>query len=349
MDEPISYAMRNTEALGHWLNFNTPSELKDWSFLAIEFILVLGIICAVIHAVQHHRKSGHYSALLTLLGAFTYGLLCDIASYYTVENFWHGEFSVMLVYNRLPLYIALFYPAVIYHLCMTIRRYEFSRSVETLSTAFYAGLTYMIFDNLGPMLNWWIWDRADPTTWPYLNAVPVTSYFWFFSFTGAFALVSRIVCWDWVEQGKSPKLIGAGVAALPVLVCVAGAGLFVPYNILSYNGMIPQAATMYAVVLGLAGLVFVLNFRRPRMPRDRLLMIFPLVYIVGHLYIYIAKFEIYYSVDADGLSAEGLAVGNLIVAVVAIIASMTITLLSHPSEASGSRDRGSASNLEGLK
>ncbi len=144
--------------------------------------------------------------------------------------------------------------------------------------------------------------------------------------------MSRIVCWDWVEQGKSPKLIGAGVAAIPVLVCVAGAALFVPYNMLAYNGMIPQAASMYAVVLGLSGLTFVLNFRKPSVPRDRLLMIFPLVYLVGHLFIYVAKFEIYFSVDANGLSAEGLAVGNLIVAVLAIIATTTITLVSHPSD-----------------
>jgi hypothetical protein len=182
------------------------------------------------------------------------------------------------------------------------------------------------------MLNWWIWDRADPTTWPYLNAVPVTSYFWWFSFTGAFALVSRIVCWDWVEQGKSPKWIGAGVAVTPVLVCVAGAALFVPYNLLAHNGMIPQAATLYAVVFSLSGLTFVLNFRKPSVPRDRLLMIFPLVYLVGLLFIYIAKFEIYFSVDANGLSAEGLAVGNPIVAGFAIIAATTITLLSHPSD-----------------
>jgi hypothetical protein len=309
-----------------------PSELSDWSFLAIEFILVVGTICTTLHAVRHHKESGNYSALLTLLGAFGYGLLCDIASYYAVGNFWHGEFSVMLVYNRLPLYIALFYPVVIYHICMTIRRYEFSRTIEAISTAFYAGLFYMTFDNLGPMLNWWIWDRADPTTWPYLNAVPVTSYFWWFSFTGAFALVSRIVCWDWVEQGRSPKLIGAGVALIPVLVCVAGAALFVPYNMLSYNGMIPQAATLYALVLGLSGLTFVLNFRKPSVPRDRLLMIFPLVYLVGLLFIYVAKFEIYFSVDANGLSAEGLAVGNLIVAVVAIIATTAVTLVSHPND-----------------
>ena len=39
-------------------------------------------------------------------------------------------------------------------------------------------------------------------------------------------------------------------------------------------------------------------------------------------------------VDADGSSAEGLAVGNLIVAVAAIAGSMAITLLSHPTEPS---------------
>jgi hypothetical protein len=332
MEEQISYAMRNTEAVQSLITFNAPSALKDWSFLAIEAILVLGAVCAVIHALRHRREHGHSSALLTLLGCFTYGLLIDITSYYTVENFWHGEFSVMLVYNRLPLYIALFYPAFIYHACMTIRRYEFSPAVEAISVGFYGGLTYLIFDNLGPMLNWWIWDRADPTTWPYLNAVPITSYFWFFSFTGTFAFVSRIICWDWVEKAKSPGLIAGGVAAIPILVCLLGMVIFVPYNMLAYNGMIPQAASMYALLFGLAGLTFVLNFRRPKAPRDRLLMIFPLVYVVGHLYIYVAKFEIYFSVDAAGSSQEGLAVGNLIAVVVAAIGSLAITLLSHPTD-----------------
>ena len=332
MEEHISYAMRNDEAVDSLISFNAPGALLDWSFLAIEAILVIGTVCAIVHALRHRRENGVPSALLTLLGCFTYGLLIDIASYYTVENFWHGEFSVMLLYNRLPLYIALFYPAFIYHACMTIRRYGFSPVVEAISVGFYGGLMYLIFDNLGPMLNWWIWDRSDPTTWPYLNAVPITSYFWFFSFTGTFAFVSRIICWDWVAQGRSSKRIAAGVAAIPFLVCLLGMALFVPYNLLARNGMIPQAATLYAILFALAGLVFVLQFRKPGVPRDPLLMVFPLVYVVGHLYIYIAKFDLYFAVDAGGLSPEGLAVGNLIAAVVAMIGSLTITLLSHPAE-----------------
>ena len=332
MDEHIAYAMRNAEAVDSLIYFNAPGALKDWSFLAIEAIILVGTVCAVAHALRHRKEHGNSSALLTLLSCFLYGLLMDIASYYTVENFWHGEFSVMFLYNRLPLYIALFYPAFIYHACMTIRRYGFSAGVEAVSVGFYGGLTYLIFDNLGPLLGWWIWDRSDPTTWPYLNSVPLTSYFWFFAFTGSFAFVSRIICWDWVAQGKSPKVIGAGIAAIPILVCLIGMALFVPYNLLANNGMLALAASMYAVLFAVAGFVFVFSFRRPASSRDRLLMIFPLTYVVGHLYIYVAKFDLFFSVTADGFSQEGLAAGNLIAAVAAMIGSLSITFFSHPVE-----------------
>ena len=337
MEEHISYAMRNQEALEAFVWFNPPSALLDWSFLAIESILLIGTVCAVLHALRHRRQTGSPSALLTLLACFLYGLLIDIASYYTVENFWHGEFSVMFLYNRLPLYIALFYPAFIYHAYMTIRRYGFPPLVEAVSVGFYGGLTYLIFDNAGPMLNWWIWDRSDPTTWPYLNAVPITSYFWFFAWTGSLAFLMRTICWDWVARGRGTAWIAGGVAAIPVANCLLGMLLFVPYNFFARSGMIPQAAALYAVLFALAGGVFVFHFRRPGGQRDRLLMVFPLVYVVGHLYIYIAKFDLYFAVDPGGTSQEGLAVGNLIAAVVAMLGSLTITLLSHPVESTPPR------------
>ena len=126
--------------------------------------------------------------------------------------------------------------------------------------------------------------------------------------------------------------IAAGVAAIPFLVCGLGMALFVPYNLLAYNGMIPQAASLYAILFALAGLVFVFHFRKPAVRRDRLLMVFPLVYVVGHLYIYVAKFDLYFSLDASGLTRDGLAAGNLVAAVMAMVGSLAITLLSHPAE-----------------
>ena len=41
-NENIAYAMRNTEAREHFFNFNAPSQLLDWSHLAIEWIMILG-------------------------------------------------------------------------------------------------------------------------------------------------------------------------------------------------------------------------------------------------------------------------------------------------------------------
>ena len=330
MDEHISYAMRNTEAIGSLIYFNAPGALKDWSFLAIELMLLVGTVTAVLHAMRHHRKTGTWSAVLTLIGCFTYGLLTDITAYYTVENFWHGEFSVMFLYNRLPLYIALFYPAFIYHACMTIRRYGFSPLVEGISVGFYSGLTYLIFDNLGPSLGWWIWDTEDLRTLPYLNAVPVTSYFWFFTFTGSFAFLSRILCWEWPEKGRSGGAILAGGVALPFATYLLGALLFVPFNLFSHSGYMVQAGAFHAVLFASAGAVFFFNYRKPTSRRDALLMIFPLVYLVGLAYLYIAKFSLFFGVGPDGLTEEGLAAGNLIAVVLAIVASSTVLLLSHP-------------------
>ncbi len=330
MNEHIAYAMRNTEATGRWVSFNSPGELHDWSFLAIEFVLLVGVVCAVLHAWRDYKLGGRPSALLTLLGAFLFGLLNDIVSYYTVESFWHGEFSVMLLFNRLPLYISVLLATLLYHLCMTMRRYEFPRTVEALGVGFYGGLMYMIFDNLGPMLEWWIWDRSDPTNWPFLWAVPITSYFWFFAWTAIFAAVCRVVCWDWVEAGRGPARIAAGVALFPLVTCIAGILVFVPLNVLGFYGLHGWIAALYAVSFGVAGMTFVLWSRRPRAPRDPLLMVFPLVWAFAHLCLYAAKLDIYLDVNADGFSADGLAVGNPFVAVVALVAFTAITLASHP-------------------
>lgn len=330
MNEHISYAMRNTEATSRWVSFNWPSELHDWSFVAIELILLVGVVCAGLHAWRDYKSSGRPSGLLTLLGALVFGLLNDIVSYYTVESFWHGEFSVMLLFNRLPLYISILLATLLYHVFMTIRRYDFPRAVEALSVGFCAGVMYMIFDNLGPMLEWWIWDREDPTNWPFFWAVPMTSYFWLFAWTAIFAALCRVVCWDWVQAGRSSASTVAGAFLFPVVTCVVGIVVFIPLNILGLYDLHAWIAVLYALCFGLAGLAFVLSWRRPRRPRDPLLMVFPLVWAFGHLFLYAAKLDLYLEVDASGMTADGLAAGNPLVAVAALIAFTAITLASHP-------------------
>jgi hypothetical protein len=87
---------------------------------------------------------------------------------------------------------------------------------------------------------------------------------------------------------------------------------------------------IHAVSFFLAGYWFLLQYRKPVVPPDRLLMFFPVLWIVAHLYIYIAKYDKLWAVTADGLNVDGLAVGNLLVVGAAMIIGMTMTLLSHP-------------------
>jgi hypothetical protein len=339
MQEHIAYAMRNEEATNSLLYFNSASELLDWSFLAIQGIIFIGVIISIIHALKYKQKTGSNSALLTLLACFLYGLTMDILSYYTVENFWHGEFSIMLLFNKLPLYIACFYPAFMYHAYMIIKRYDFSPLTEAICVGFYSGLMYLIFDNLGPILGWWIWDTSDPTTLPYINSVPLTSYHWFFTFSIAFALINRIISWNWVSSGASKIKLTIAHALQPIGTILLGTIFFIPYNLFSKSAppydMLPWAANfelaslVHAVTFGLAGWLFLMKWRQPQGERDELLMAFPFLYLVGHAYMYIAKFDLFFTVNSEGLS-NGLAVGNLFAVLLALIGTSAIVLLSHP-------------------
>lgn len=198
----------------------------------------------------------------------------------------------------------------------------------------------MIFDNYGPMANWWIWDTSDLTTLPYVSSVPLTSYAWFFLFTSAFTFINRKISWEWVKNGDSNIKIGIAHAVQPVLTVFFGAMLFIPHNLfvkssppydmLPWDANVEMAALLYAFIFGLAGWHFLMKWRKPKQERDTLLMAFPFLYLVSFAYMYIAKFKLYFTVSAEGLSQEGLAVGNLLVVLFAIIIAATIVLLSHP-------------------
>ena len=294
----------------------------DATFLAIELLMLLGFGLAVAHAVRERRRTGRASALLTLAGCFAYGLVVDITAYYTVDSFRHGEFTVMFLNHRLPLYIALFYPAFLYPVFMTVRRFGFSPRVEALSVGFYGGVTYLLFDNLGPLLGWWTWDRHAELNQPFLSSVPLTSYQWFFLFTAAFAVVARRVCWDRYD-GRSTGRTWLEVLAIPLLTYALGALVFIPFNVLVAQHWYAADAFAYAVVFTAAGLAFLLSLRRVEAPRDPLLMAFPLLWVVGLLYVYVATY------DRAAHAAPG-TTGNLVAVGAAMVASVAMTLRAHP-------------------
>lgn len=301
------------------ISFRSPAG-ADPTFLAVELLMLLGFALALAHAVRERRRTGRASALLTLAGCFLYGLVVDITAYYTVDSFRHGEFTIMFLNHRLPLYIALFYPAFLYPVFMTVRRFGFSPRVEAVSVGFYGGVTYLVFDNLGPLLGWWTWDRGAELNQPFLSDVPLTSYQWFFLFTAAFAVVARRICWDRYD-GRSTRRTWLEVLLIPPLTYALGALVFIPFNVLVANHWYAADAFVYAVVLTTAGFTFLLGLRRVEEPRDPLLMAFPLLWVVGLLYVYVAT--------ADRHGAAGTE-PNAYAVMTAMVASVAITLRAHP-------------------
>ncbi|MEM8594142.1 MAG: hypothetical protein AAGF06_04915 [Pseudomonadota bacterium] len=337
--EHISPAMRNVEATQSLFYVNTPSQLLDWSFLAIEAIILVGTILAIIHAWRYRQRTGSSAALLTFLNCLLYGLFMDILSYYTVENFWHGEFSVMLLFNKLPLYIAFFYPALFYHTVMMVRRYDFPPMVEAICTGLFTATLYMIFDNIGPVLGWWVWDLNNPTTLPYLDGVPLTSYHWIFMFTAVFALLNRFISWEWLEHGASKLKLTLSVLLQPVLTVFIGSLVFIPYNLFAQSSppydMLPWAVNLklasliHALFFGFAMWLFVSQWRKPIGQRDNLLMTFPFIFIVGHAFVYFSKIDLFMHTDLQGKAVEnGLQTGNLMVAILAIVAASAMVLVT---------------------
>ena len=57
MDQPISYAMRNAEAVQSWIFFNAPSSLLDWSFTTIEWMVYACAALGLCHALRSRRST----------------------------------------------------------------------------------------------------------------------------------------------------------------------------------------------------------------------------------------------------------------------------------------------------
>ena len=331
----IAYAMNNKEATEALVYTNSPFELLNPTFFGLECIFFVGIILSIVHAVRYDRGNSTNEAKITLLNCFFYGITIDILSYYTVENFWHGEFSIMFLFNRLPLYIALLYPTFMYHIIMTVKRYDLSPIKGSLVAGFFASTMYLIFDNTGPVLGWWIWDMQDSTTFPYANSVPVTSYHWFFTFAIGLSLVNY-----WVLKFKDDiaKLVLAMVAQ-PFLTILAGSLIFVPYNLfgkgmppydmLPWDQNLTYATMVHLVFYTFTGWLFYIGWKRPAHSRDTLLLIFPFMYLTGHIYFNVYAFDAMFKANENGLVGE-LAVGNLVAVILATVTTAALFLVSHP-------------------
>jgi hypothetical protein len=329
-EEHVAYAMQNAEALNSLLWFNNPATLKHWTQPVLEILVITGALLGLAHALGHARKNGQLANLYTWIACVFYGIFIEIITYSTVDNFWHGEFTVMLYHNRLPLYIMLLYPALIYTTLITVQALKLNelrcgRIIEALSAGFFIQMIYAPFDNIGPRFHWWIWDMPNETLWPFWSSVPSTSYFWILSTAISMCLIARWLLWELGPKknfghGKMLLLaIGVGLLANVLMVV-----LMLPSSILAQGFQLYfQSASLIVLCMLTAAWVYFLAPKTYPSKPEPLVMAFPILWCSWHLILYATTFDDLLSTRGDGLTMDGMPMGNF------IIAGITLALSIH--------------------
>jgi len=142
-----------------------------WSFLLIQAVTLALAVATFLHA-RRDRTS-----LVTWLAIVTYGVTMETLTYNFVDNFGHGEFSLMFG-GRLPLYIIAVYPVLLYTGIAIARRL----GLPPIGAGLLIVLLDVPYDLVGPRLGWWRWFDGHPEIAVRWSGVPVTSYFWHLSF-----------------------------------------------------------------------------------------------------------------------------------------------------------------------
>ena len=317
------------------ISFNNPADLAHWSMPFLELLIIGGAVFALVHAVRRLRQEGDPTNLALWFGSLVYLVVTEPPLYFpewfgldTIYGFIfaHNEFTVQFMYDRLPLYIVAFYPAI------SALAYEIVRSlgifgrrgalVGAVCVAFISQLFYEIFDQLGPQLKWWAWNPDNlQVNHPMLASVPLNSMVLFASVSIGF-LTYLVVRFVGVEGTESPRRSGGSIALRAV-----AAGALTPLGMLVagipsslFGGDSPNI-TAQAWILGielglvwLAGAWFLLReWRSPGpaepAPLNTFVAVFPLAYVVVHSLLWLAALPAYLAAE-NGITEAGTPIGS---------------------------------------
>jgi hypothetical protein len=175
----------------------------------VELLIIAGAVFAFVHAWRRWRRDGDPVNISLWFASVVYLMVTEPPLYfpewfglekYVGFIFMHNVFTVQFMFDRLPLYIVAFYPAIsqlAYELARTLRVFE-RRGIlaGSLAVAFACQVFYEIFDQLGPQLKWWAWNPANKVVnQPMFASVPMNSMVLFasVSFGAMTYLVVRLV------------------------------------------------------------------------------------------------------------------------------------------------------------
>ena len=191
------------------VTFRDPFHLENGTMPVLELLIIAGAAFAFAHAWRRWRRDGDPVNISLWFASVVYLLVTEPPLYFPAWFglqqrvgfiFMHNVFTVQFMFDRLPLYIVAFYPAIsqlAYELVRALRVFERRGLLAgSLAVAFACQVFYEIFDQLGPQLKWWAWNPANEVVnQPMFASVPMNSMVLFASVSfGAMAgLVVRLV------------------------------------------------------------------------------------------------------------------------------------------------------------
>ncbi|WP_427924969.1 hypothetical protein [Streptomyces sp. cg40] len=317
------------------VTFRNPFNLANGTMPFLELLIIGGAVFALVHAWRRWRRDDDPVNISLWFASLVYLAVIEPPLYFPgwfgLEKhvgfiFSHNVFTVQFMYDRLPLYIVAFYPALSQLAYEVVRALGvFARRgllLGSLAVAFTCQAFYEIFDQLGPQLKWWAWNPGNERiNEPALASVPMGSMFLFASVSfGAMAyLVVRLVG---VKDGRgtltgrqiSLRTVAAG-ALTPLAMAVAGvpSNLFRGGDHLGIQRAVLSAELALVWIIGLCLLADAWRARRtdPAPVASPLFArIYPALYLGVLIVFWLVALPAYFAAT-NGLTEQGTPIGSL--------------------------------------
>ncbi len=305
------------------VSINNPADLYSWTQIPLELLIIGGAIFAFVHAIRRLR-GGDATNLALCLGSLVYLAITEPPLYFPewfgLDKiygfiFAHNEFTVQFMYDRLPLYIVAFYPAIITLAYEVVRAFGiFAKrgpAVGALAVAFVAQVFYEIFDHLGPQLKWWAWNDANvQVNHPMLASVPMNSMVMFASVSLGFLTFVVVKAQTWSVVVRA--IVAGMLTPLAMVVASIPSSLFggsIPGLPLNVAGQAWVLGIELAVVWFVGGWLVLRDARGSAEPLSRFALIYPAAFLVVHGLLWLSALPQFLAAK-DGITAAGTPVGS---------------------------------------
>lgn len=324
--EGLGFSCRHADPI---VTFRNPFSLSNGTMPVLELLIVGGAVFAFWHAWRRWRRDGAPANLTLWFASVVYLAVIEPPLYFPgwfgLDKqvgfvFSHNVFTVQFMYDRLPLYIVAFYPALsqlAYEVVRTLGVFARRGALAgALAVAFVCQVFYEIFDQLGPQLRWWAWNPGDTkVNQPALASVPMNSMFLFasVSFAGLTYLVVRLTgTGAGTGRGIAWRSVVAGALA-PLAMLVAG----VPAGAFQGHGRLTVQTTIIGIelaVVWIIGLALIADsWRAPRThpaPATLFARAYPPIYLAVLAALWLVALPAYFAAT-DGVTSAGTPIGSL--------------------------------------